>query len=323
MSISTTIVPLNLQQDLGEQKFLGRGCFGIHNYMQGQCVNDINGEVITEEGRYRRFNRDINLQLEMLNYWTHSFHGHVASDIEKNLVETADIMNSMSCYRDVFTITSANSVAVNLREHPADQIFTGLMLFRSILEGQYRGMDFLAEGIEDREEWLKRKRIGIALVLAGLGRDFFGGWSQRGRANGSSESTSIVINNYMSAAAFLPLVVDSDEYTKQVWVQNPFGVGDNENGYVRNHNQDALRRFARAKDQDPDEYETMSEWLKLWSNCYGHKREAIDDKLGNITVQNFTARLIQRTGPSSGLTTEEVGNTISSLFSELVEYYND
>lgn len=323
MAISTTIVPLNLQQDLGEQKFLGRGCFGVHNYMQGQCVADVNGEFVTEGGRFRCFNRGINLQLEMLNYWTHSFHNHPASEIEKILVETADIMNSMSCYRDVFTITSANSVAVNLREHPADQIFTGLMLFRSILEGQYRGMDFLAEGIEDREEWLKRKRIGIALVLAGLGRDFFGGWSQRGTSNGSGENTSIVIENGMSAAAFLPLVVDSDEYTKQVWVQKPFGVGYNENGYVRNHNPEALRGFALDKDQDPDEYKTMSEWLRLWSNCHGHKRETIDNKLENITVQNFTARLIQRTGPSSGLTLEEVGNTISSLFSELVEYYND
>lgn len=323
MAISTTIVPLNLQQDLGEQKFLGRGCFGVHNYMQGQVVADINGETISEEGHYRCFNRGINLQLEMLNYWTHSFHNHPASEIEKILVETADIMNSMSCYRDVFTITSANSVAVNLREHPADQIFTGLMLFRSIMEGQYRGMDFLAEGIEDREEWLKRKRIGIALVLAGLGRDFFGGWSQRGTSNGSGENTAIVIENGMSAAAFLPLVVDSDEYTKQVWVQNPFGVGYNENGYVRNHNPEALRGFALDKDQDPDEYRTMSEWLRLWSNCHGHKRETIDNKLENITVQNFTARLIQRTGPSSGLTLEEVGNTISSLFSELVEYYND
>lgn len=323
MAISTTIVPLNLQQDLGEQKFLGRGCFGVHNYMQGQCVTDVNGEFVTEGGRFRCFNRGINLQLEMLNYWTHSFHNHPASEIEKILVETADIMNSMSCYRDVFTITSANSVAVNLREHPADQIFTGLMLFRSILEGQYRGMDFLAEGIEDREEWLKRKRIGIALVLAGLGRDFFGGWSQRGTSNGSGENTAIVIENGMSAAAFLPLVVDSDEYTKQVWVQNPFGVGYNENGYVRNHNPEALRGFALDKDQDPDEYETMSGWLRLWSNCHGHKRETIDNKLENITVQNFTARLIQRTGPSSGLTLEEVGNTISSLFSELVEYYND
>lgn len=323
MAISTTIVPLNLQQDLGEQKFLGRGCFGVHNYMQGQCVTDVNGEFVTEGGRFRCFNRGINLQLEMLNYWTHSFHNHPASEIEKNLIETADIMNSMSCYRDVFTITSANSVAVNLREHPADQIFTGLMLFRSILEGQYRGMDFLAEGIEDREEWLKRKRIGIALVLAGLGRDFFGGWSQRGTSNGSGENTAIVINNGMSAAAFLPLVVDSDEYTKQVWVQKPFGVGYNENGYVRNHNPETLRGFALDKDQNPDEYETMSGWLRLWSNCHGHKRETIDNKLENITVQNFTARLIQRTGPSSGLTLEEVGNTISSLFSELVEYYND
>lgn len=323
MAISTTIVPLNLQQDLGEQKFLGRGCFGIHNYMQGQVVYDINDECVMEDGRHKRFNRDINLQLEMLNYWTHSFHGHVTSEIEKNLVETADIMNSMSCYRDVFTITSANSVAVNLREHPADQIFTGLMLFRSILEGQYRGMDFLAEGIEDREEWLKRKRIGIALVLAGLGRDFFGGWSQRGRANSSSESTSVAINGDMSAAAFLPLIVDSDEYTNQVWVQGMFGEGRNHNGYVRNHDLEALTAFAQAKDQDPDKYQTMSEWLQLWSNCHGHKREAIDNKLENITVQNFTARLIQRTGLSSGLTTEEVGNTISSLFSELVEYYND
>jgi hypothetical protein len=291
--------------------------------MQSHLLIDINGEYIMEDGRHKRFNRGINLQLEMLNYWTHSFHNHPASEIEKILVETADIMNSMSCYRDVFTITSANSVAVNLREHPADQIFTGLMLFRSILEGQYRGMDFLAEGIEDREEWLKRKRIGIALVLAGLGRDFFGGWSQRGIPNGSGENTAILINNGMSAAAFLPLVVDSDEYTKQVWVQNPFGVGYNENGYVRNHNPEALRGFALDKDQDPDEYETMSGWLKLWSNCHGHKRETIDNKLENITVQNFTARLIQRTGPSSGLTLEEVGNTISSLFSELVEYYND
>ena len=106
-------------------------------------------------------------------------------------------------------------------------------------------------------------------------------------------------------------------------MQGVFGEGRNHNGYVRNHDLEALTAFAQAKDQDPDEYQTMSEWLQLWSNCHGHKREAIDNKLENITVQNFTARLIQRTGPNSGLTTEEVGNTISSLFSELVEYYND
>ena len=316
MSISASIAPVTPAEDFGESVFKGRACFGIFNCMHMYFVTDINGE-----SRNRTSLRDRTSEIEVINFWPHSFYGVPAKDIERALVEATDIFNSMSCYKDMFSVTSVNSIAVNLRNHPADKVFTGLMTIRSYLDGDFNGMEFLQEGVQDKEELLKRQRIGLALRLAGLSRNFFGRWCYSNDVDSTDESAATYFDGDMSAIAFLPLICTTDEFSENVWVQNVFGVDDNRDGYVRNHNDGVLRRMARRRDQDPDHYESMSEWLHLWSTCAGHKREVLDQRMDRITVRSFIERLMQAV-PSS-MTPEEAGARVVSLFDELVEYYND
>ncbi|WMX18873.1 hypothetical protein [Escherichia phage vB_EcoP_PAS59] len=316
MSISASIAPVTPAEDFGESVFKGRACFGTFNCMHMYSVTDINGDSLRQTNL-----RDRTSEIEVINFWPHNFYGVPSKDIERALVEATDIFNSMSCYKDMFSVTSVNSIAVNLRNHPADKVFTGLMTIRSYLDGDFNGMEFLQEGVQDKEELLKRQRIGLALRLAGLSRNFFGRWCYSNDVDSTDESAATYFDGDMSAIAFLPLICTTDEFSENVWVQNVFGVDDNRDGYVRNHNDGVLRRMARRRDQDPDHYESMSEWLRLWSTCAGHKREVLDQRMDRITVRSFIERLMQAV-PSS-MTPEEAGARVVSLFDELVEYYND
>lgn len=309
MAISTTLAPVEVSDMLGEQSFTSRVCFGIHNSMHNFSTRDING--LSNRTSLDNFTA----QMGKINYWPHCN----MVDIESHLLDTADVLNSCSMYKDMFTITSANSVEVNLREHAADKVFTGLMTFRSYLNCEYDSMDFLSKGVDDKEEWLFRRRVGLALALAGVSRDFFGEINFDRVNDSTDESTSIYLPNDLPAFAFLPIICNTDEFSTDVWLQNKFGEGTNTSGYIRDHDRTTLRRIARNRNQNPDMYSSMSTFLQVWSKSTGWKRSSLDEKVSNISVSGFLERVESRCGSDM----ESNKETIISLFKELVEYYND
>lgn len=309
MAISTTLAPVEVSDMLGEQVFTSRVCFGIHNAMHNFSTRDING--LSNRTSLDNFTA----HMGKINYWPHCN----MDEIESHLLDTADVLNSCSMYKDMFTITSANSVEVDLREHAADKVFTGLMTFRSYLDCEYESMDFLSEGVDDREEWLFRRRVGLALALAGVSKDFFGELNFDRVNDSTDESTSIYLPHDLPAFAFLPIICNTDEFSTDVWLQNKVGEGDNTSGYIRNHDRTTLRRIARRRNQNAEMYSSMSTFLRVWSKSTGWKRSSLDEKVSNINVNGFLERIESRCDSS----TENNKETITSLFKELVEYYND
>lgn len=312
MSISSTIAPIEPKQHLGEQRDVDRACFGVHNRMDEVWPRNIERRQITTHGRLANFSQE----LEVIEFWPHvGMEGY-----EQKALNAVEVMNSMSCFKDLFTLTAANSISVNLRNNPADKVFTGLMTIRDMLSGYFGGLEFLYEGIDDKEELLKRKRLELVLRLAGMSRNFFGGWDTGNLGSTSDESTAIYFDEYSSAASLLPLYCDTDEYSESVWVQNPVGVGRNSSGYIRNYSQSALREVIRAKYNNPSEYSGMSMWLDVWVSSDGCKREVIDQKRNNLTLSQFMDRIVART---NGVESAEKANVVVSLFDDLVEYYNE
>ena len=309
MAISTTLAPVEVSDQVGEQSFTSRVCFGIHNSMRNFSTRDINGLSIGTSLD------NFTAQMGKINYWPHCNMDEIGS----HLLDTADVLNSCSMYKDMFTITSANSVEVDLRKHAADKVFTGLMTFRSYLDFEYESMDFLSNGVDDKEEWLFRRRVGLALALAGVSKDFFGELNFDRVNDSTDESTSIYLPHDLPAFAFLPIVCNTDEFSTDVWLQNKFGEGDNTSGYIRNHDRAALRRIARNRNQNAEMYSSMSTFLKVWSQSTGWKRSSLDEKSSNINVNGFLERIESRCSSNMDSNKE----TIISLFKELVEYYND
>lgn len=311
MSITTTISFLNVSPTVGEQRFLDRGCFGVHNHLRDFNAKDHTGSVASP----RIVLGTLTDQMEVLDFWPHVYN---QSSIE-SIPDWVDVYNSMSCYKDMFTYTSAGSVSVNLRNNPADKVFTGLMAIRDSIYGYLNGLEFLFEGVTDREELLKRKRIAICLRLAGLSCDFFGRWTTSGRAGSSEESCAIWFHPSMGAACFLPIFDTTEEFSEEVWIQNHVGVGENIDGYVRNHDTARLRAMANHRGFRSDHYETMSQWLYCWGITQGNKRPLIDERKNNITIASFLQRVQVST---NGLNTnEERSAAVVSLFDDLKEYF--
>lgn len=311
MSITTTISFLNVSPTVGEQRFLDRGCFGVHNHLDDFLARDHTGNSASPR---------INLgtvveQMEVLDFWPHVYNQESLNSIP----DWVDVFNSMSCYKDMFTYTSAGSISVNLRNNPADKVFTGLMAIRDSIYGYMNGLEFLFEGVTDKEELLKRKRIAQCLRLAGMSCDFFGRWSTANRLGSQDESCAIWLHPSMSAASLLPIFDSSDEYSENVWIQDPVGISRNRNGYVRNHDTSLLRAMAREKGFNQNCYETMSQWLYCWINTQGKKRPIIDERKPNITIEAFTQRVRASTERSDN--NDDRSSIIVSLFEDLKEYF--
>lgn len=316
MTVTLSIASKEVDSEHCEMGFFGRACFGVCNHLDDfrrLKWNNSGGDFFTPETVQN---------LEMLDFWPHINNNQMAS-----IPEELEVFNSIACYKDMLTYTSAGTIQVNLRDNPADKVFTGLMTFRDMLYGYYRGLEFLYTGIDDKEELLKRKRIALALRLAGVSANMFGHWEfDHSRYDSGDESSAIYIDESMSAMAYLPLISDDAETFSEVWVQQPVGEGRNGNGYIRNHHQTSLCNVAVDYSGLPPSsdavtaYRSMSHWLRLWTMIDNKKPAGFASRRDQLTIAQFHERIESRI---RGVELSQQGDIVTSLFDELKEFYHD
>lgn len=310
MTITTTIAKREVDSNHKEIGFFSRGCFGVHNHLDDFSLPRWDGN------HSRIYINTLSSELEILNFW---FHGN--NDQLREIPDAVETMNSMACYKDMFTYNSAGAIEVNLRTNPADKVFTGLMTIRDVIYGYYRGLEFLYDGIDDKEELLKRKRIALALRLAGASADMFGRWNfDHSRYDAGDESAAVYIDSSMPAISLMPLILSDETIFPDMWPQAPVGEGRNVNGYIRNHSSSQLRAVARDYGWQNGGYTAMSHWLRLWSLADGHKPESMDARRQSLTVGGFFNRIETRMRNTSREAQAEV---VISLFDELKEFCHD
>lgn len=312
MSVTTTMTRRVVDNDYGRILFRDHGCFGGNNSYNGYYMYGHDGANNGREPTIADHSED----LEIIEFWPHVTGNQSIAQYQ----EAVDLFNSMACYKDMFTLTVANSIAVNLRENPADKVFTGLMTIRDYLYGNLRGMDFLWEGIEDKEELLKRKRIALILRLAGVSVDMFGRLNTHGMGSNTNESAAIYLNRSFDAMCLYALVTDDVSVVSDVWAQNPVGEGNNVFGYRRN-NRSELPAIRRERGYSDTEYSSMSDWLRAWAHTTGHKSATLDTKRGRLTIDQIINRIRDRIAQAG--TNSARADVIMNVFEELKEFYND
>lgn len=308
MSNTTTIALNEIHPQVRGTEFRNHGCFGAHNsfsHYPTQTHQRTNG---VNAGNFTNI-------MEVIEFWPHISHEAILRDLS----DAVDVYNSIGFWKDFFTISPANSIWVNLKEHPADKVFTGFMSIRDYLYGHYRGFEFLWENIEglSKEEILLRKRIGLFLKISGVSIDIFGRVGISSGNNRGSESTSIYMYNNMDALTAYFFVYGTGEECADCWAQEPVGVGRNTNGYLRDHSS-GLGQIARSRGYS--DYSSMSGWLDQWVHNEGHKDPRFDVNRRRLTCYQVFERI--RSRMSQTQTSTERAQIIIDIFEEIKDMYS-
>lgn len=308
MSNTTTIALNEIHPTVRGTEFRNHGCFGAHNSFSHYPSLNHQRNNGPNAGNYTNL-------MEVIEFWPHLSHEALVSE----LPDAVEVYNSIGFWKDFFTISSANSIWVNLREHPADKVFTGFMSIRDYMYGHYRGFDFLWNGIEglSKEEILLRKRIGLFLKLSGVSIDIFGRVSLSGGNSQRSESTSIYMYEAMDALVAYFFVYGTGEDCADCWAQEPVGVGENVNGYLRDHSS-GLHNIAGSRNYS--NYTSMSSWLDQWVHNEGHKDPRFDAQRQRLTCRQVFERI--RTRMAQANTSAERAQIIIDIFEEIKDMYS-
>ena len=308
MANSTTITLNEIHPTIRGAEFRNHGCFGAHNcfsHYQTLSHNRNNG------GNSGQFTAD----MEVIEFWPHLSDNTIAEKVR----DAVNVYNSIGFWKDFFVVSPANSIWVNLREHPADKVFTGFMSIRDYMDGYYGGYEFLWENIPNlsEEDILLRKRIGLFLKVSGVSIDIFGRVNIGSGTNRGSESTSIYLTPEMDALTAYFFAHGTGEECSDCWAQEPVGVGENYDGYLRNHSS-GLGRVGTRRGYPG--YTSMSSWLYEWIHNDGHKDRHFDDLRGRLTCRQVFDRI--RTRMPQVNSAAERAQIIIDIFEEIKDMYS-
>lgn len=319
MTISTYISLDNVYDSVGQLRFIDNGCFGQHNYFDGNYIrghgNSLsNRATIDGNGLLSQ----ISERMETLEFFPHQTSSTLRDGV---LLEKAvKFFDSIGCYEGLFAVSPVNSIWVNLRTNPADKVFTGLMSIRDYL---YHGgsanyqMTRNTEGLTQEEIYI-REKIGFFLGLTGVTFSMMGGMSVSGNiGTGGNESCSIFVPRSIDALAAYAFVFGDKELCSDCFAQQPVGVGLNTSGYIRNGR--FSRDVAQRRGYRVETYSGMSHWLWGWANNPGHKSANLDAMRGRMSMQQIVDRISQRT--SNVTDVDAKVRIIVEIFEEIKEYY--
>lgn len=312
MANSTTIAFGDLHPTIKGGEFPNHGCFGAHNSFSQY-------RPVRHDGRDERnhFTRELTSQMEVIEFWP-----HVSEAIlNRDLRIAVDIFNSIGCYSDLFWVTPANSIGVNLREHPADKVFTAFMMIRDQLYGHNDILTCMFPPELPKEDFLLRKRIALFLRIAGFSMDMFGRVTLSSNVSAGAESCATHVPNGTDALAAYLFIFGSKEQCADCWAQEPVGVGDNYNGYIRDWS-DRMNSVRTRRGYDPNDYGSISRWLYAWSKSDGHKDPQFDEKRRRLTVGQLLIRLRDRLASLATASDSEKSETIINVFDEIKDMYS-
>ena len=312
---NTTLISLTqIKENIGQIALRSHGCFGTHNSFNYQ-------DLVDHRNRYASGNcRSVTAEMETIEFFPHISGDAIMSKVAK----TVDFFNSIGVYARTFTTSPVNSIMANMRETPADKIFTGFMTLRQYLHGNFRAFSFmLTEGLSKEEEYLRR-RIGLFLQMVGTSIDMFGRVAISDARSAGSEGTATFIPRGMDALAAYMFVYGTEEQCSDAFAQHPVGESPNENGYLRDgHNGLSRIRNERGYNHRDFNYASMSHWLQAWIMNDGHKPAELDARKGRLTVLQIIDRIRERIIllPNGG-TDEQRTDIILNVFEELKDMYS-
>ena len=113
---NTTLISLTqIKESIGQIALRSHGCFGTHNSFNYQ-------DLVDHRNRYASGNcRSVTAEMETIEFFPHINGDAIMSEVAK----TVDFFNSIGVYARTFTTSPVNSIMANMRETPADKIFTG------------------------------------------------------------------------------------------------------------------------------------------------------------------------------------------------------
>ena len=299
MSVTASAAFSLVRNDRPAIRLRNCACFGHFNYLRRVNVGDsgLRADAISSE-------------IEMYEYWP-----HINKDtLEANVTRAVNALNFMSVYKDMFILSPLNTVQVNLREHPADKVFTGYMSLRNWLHyASFKSLWTYAP--EERKA--EADAISVVLEEIGVSIDMMGNISFSERSS-TSESTCTLISSHMDAICLYLMLYASTSETSQCWAQNCVGVDENYQGYLRN-GRDGMSRVINRRGYSSGTYSSMSHWLRAWLSVDTFLSPEMIQKKGRLTVGNFVDRMMSRVNSQRG--EENRANIVLSMFEELKEMY--
>jgi len=251
------------------------------------------------------FNRVDNLTSDAELLEVMEWHPRVAPNCP-SAKECFDFINSMGPWKGVYHLTSVGTIAVAIRNIPADRVITGLMAARNYNLG-YNNLE--RNRIPDGIENLEAQKLFYIAYCAGASINSFGEftWNDQGS---TGEDGMCLLTNETDAYALYLLAYGTEEECSDLFFQDPlFSDGPNENGYLRDSSSNMPRFRSRLPSSISSLYRSLGDWMK----CYLVLRGPATGKLGRLTVGQFKERHRSR------------GNTLASLFDmfeELKDLYS-
>ena len=318
MTISTQITLDQFYDSVGQIRFLNNGCFGSHNQFNYCSLPSMPGSASNRaeiDGHNRMDN--ISGRMQTLEFYPHCSAGDLVSG--EKLEEAVDFFNSIGVYKDMFAVSPVNSIWVDLRNNPADKVFTGLMSIRDHL---YYGLgnQQMFQNIEGltKDQILLRKRIAMFLSLGGVSFNTFGEGAIRNHVGGGgNEGCATLVPEYADALAAYFFVFGSKDQCADAFAQEPVGVGINQSGYIRNGRD--VHGVCRRRGYNTGTYAAMSHWLKAWVDNPGHKDASFDAMRGRMNLNTFFDRIIQRI--ANVRNNDQKVEIVLNIFDEMKEYY--
>lgn len=285
--MSTSVQIAKVNPNTGSMySFSRNACFGQLNRMGG---NNLQGMEVLE--------------------WHPSQPGRTGANLRNVCTprKAFNFINSFGMWKDIFRVTTMNTVAADLQQHPIDAIITGFMSMRDF---QMRANGFLFYGSTPLDP-----KIEFALYSAGIYRNRYNSPFLQAGSVSHGEGGVCGLPHDVDALALYLLVYGTAEEFRGCWAQQCFGHGPNTNGYVRDSSRDADRNTIR---RTLPTWNRMSDWLSSWLRT---NPEHLQDKLGRLTINRFYNGLSARLTAEPSADDDRKVAIITNAFEELRELY--
>lgn len=238
--------------------------------------------------------------LEVMEWHPRTGSGHPSAK------ECFNFINSIGPWKGIYRMTSVGTIAVDIRDLPADRVITGLMAVRNYNLG-YNNLS--SSQIPSGFNPIEAQKLYFIAYCAGASINTFGHfiWNAHGS---TGEDGMCLLTNDLDAYALYLLAYGTEEECSDLFFQNPlFSRGPNSRGYLRDSSRNMSDLRASLPSSISGEYRSLGDWMK----CYLILRGPATGKLGRLTIGQFKDRHVSR-----GATL----NSLFDMFEELKDLYS-
>lgn len=288
MSTTAMVSYQNPNQNPTPFQFVSRACFGTMNCLNTDARTD---------------------KMEVME-WHPQSGGRVGANNRHTTCtprKAFNFVNSFGMWKDIFHMTTINTVAADLTK-PIDAVITGFMSLRDFQETAHTHI------FQNEELSLK---IEFALYVAGIYRARY---SDRGflgiQSMGSSEGSVCSLQRNDDAVGLYLLAFGTKEQFEGCWAQEAIGQHPStRRGYIRDSSDSSRRNHVRNLRPG---WSSLSCWLRSWLTT---QPASLEGKLGRLTVHRFYDGLVARLSTEPSANEVRKAAIIAEAFEELREMY--